>query len=144
MPHLQKSVLSFIAYLIPIMLLLISSNSYAETLWTGTWNTSWQGGDAKMHLVQAGDKVTGTYTYQDGQISGEVFGNLLVGNWYESDNSGTFVFTMASDGASFSGVYDDDQWWNGTRDIVSTFAWTGTWNTSWQGGNAKMELSTKW
>ena len=61
LPYLQKSVLSFIAYVIPIILLLISSNSYAETLWTSTWDTIWQGGGAEMHLVQSGDQVTGTY-----------------------------------------------------------------------------------
>ena len=111
----------------------------------------------KWSLVQSGDKVTGTYAYKDGRISGRVLGNSLTGNWYQSDGKGTFVFTMAEDGTSFSGVYDNSQWWDGQRLIKKhdfavtktegdfTLKWNsdGNVNVFWT-GDAVFPVTVKW
>lgn len=82
----------------------------AGTSWTGTYMTTWQGGghDIRMVLVQSGSTVTGTYEYSDGQITGTVQGNRLVGTWVEDsgDSKGPVEFEMAADGKTFAGWWD--------------------------------------
>jgi|GEM_PF-3009194 len=81
----------------------------AGNSWTGTWMTTWTGGnpDTKMVLVQSGNSVTGTYEYNDGKIMGTVQNNTLVGTWDESNggNTGQFEFDMSPDGKNFNGWY---------------------------------------
>lgn len=96
--------------------------------WTGTWRTNWGGegsGSATMTLVQVGDRVTGTYTSQDGRIEGTVVGNRLTGRWMECTDreepeAGGIIFTLAPDGRSFSGTWgygadSTPNTWEGTR-----------------------------
>jgi hypothetical protein len=78
-----------------------------------------------MELVQEGDKVTGTYTWEEGKIAGMTNGRMLTGIWSESptyqppDDAGDFKFTISDDGISFTG-----QWRYGS---------SGDWQGSWSG-----------
>lgn len=79
----------------------------------------------EMVFVQKGNSVTGTYTLENGRLSGTLDGNILRGTWedaptYAPDfDSGTFVFTFSDDFSSFTGTYTHGTkpWgeWNGKR-----------------------------
>ncbi len=89
--------------------------------WEGEWSTNW--GD--MVLTQTGSKVSGTYTHDQGKISGTVSGNTLTGTWSESPSysppgdAGEVELVMSEDGKSFTG-----KWRYGSE---------GSWG-SWDGG----------
>lgn len=95
--------------------------------WAGEWTTSW--GD--MTLTQTGSKVTGTYTYDQGKISGTVSGNILTGTWSEAPSyapphdAGEVEFVMSEDGKSFTG-----KWRYGSE---------GDWG-NWDGGIRKTDV----
>lgn len=86
--------------------------------WAGTWETNF----GTMSLTQNGTSVTGSYAYQSGSINGTVSGNTLTGTWVETDDRGTFSFTLSADGKSFSGSWKETSpnpnqggSWNGSR-----------------------------
>jgi small-conductance mechanosensitive channel len=87
----------------------------AELNWTGTWDTRWRDGGARMELKQEGSKVTGTYPSADGVIEGQVDGRVLKGHWKQGQRSGGIVFVLASYGGSFVGRYASGEWWTGGR-----------------------------
>ncbi len=80
-----------------------------------------------MEFTQNGDKVTGTYTHDDGKIEGTVSGNTLTGTWSEApsynppNDAGVFVITFADDEKSFTG-----NWRYGS----GTSEWDGTWTAT--------------
>ena len=102
----------------------IAAQDLGTYSWAGEWKTNW--GD--MILTQNGAKVSGTYTYDNGKISGTVSGNILTGTWSESpsyappDDAGEVEFVMSADGKSFTGKWrygSEGSWGNwegGTRD----------------------------
>lgn len=90
--------------------------------WSGTWTSTFN----TMKLVQSGDIVTGTFEWKNGKISGTINGNTLSGTWsqeptYQPPNdSGSFIFTLSSDGNSFTGLWgygseEPSHGWNGNR-----------------------------
>lgn len=97
----------------------------ADCSWSGTWTSSW----GEMVLQQsAGGGVTGTYTWDNGNIEGTVSGNVLSGTWTETptrkgpNDAGAFVFTLSPDCNSFTGKWnyaaEGSEWkedWTGTR-----------------------------
>jgi len=87
----------------------ITSSALSAQSWSGTWLTTWNEGDmaVRMVLIQSGTTVTGTYESNDGQITGTVQGNRLVGSWSEGNDAqgGPFELKMSSDGKMFAG------WW---------------------------------
>jgi|GEM_PF-812073 len=94
--------------------------------WTGTWNTVWGSLSSQMHLQQTGNRVTGTYEWDNGKIEGLVSGNTLTGTWSEAPSysppgdAGDFEFTISPDCNSFTGRWrygSAGGWgeWNGTR-----------------------------
>jgi hypothetical protein len=93
----------------------------APTPWTGSWESTW----GTMVFTQTGNKVTGTYTHDNGKIEGTVSGNTLTGTWSEAPtyaptkDAGDFVITLASDEKSFTG-----NWRYGS----GTGKWDGAWN----------------
>ena len=90
----------------------------AEYSWTGTWDVpgSW----GTMTLTQNGNNVTGTYTHQQGKISGTVSGNVLSGTWEQPGNNrkGTLEMSMSADGKTFTmkWKYDGDTKWYSESD----------------------------
>jgi len=103
--------------------------------WTGTWQVT--GSWGTMELTQKGNKLTGTYTHQNGQVAGTVSGNTFDGTWTQPGNnrSGDFQFTMSADRLSFNikWRYAGETNWstgdNGTR--ISLLPYTG--NQSYTG-----------
>ncbi len=102
-----------------LLLTLISVQAFAaDASWTGTWDTRWRDGGARVELKQVGDKVTGTYTSYDGVIEGQIEGRVLKGHWIQGGRSGGVKFVMAADGQSFMGRYGTGEWWTGGRNTV--------------------------
>jgi MscS family membrane protein len=87
----------------------------AEPNWTGTWDTRWRDGGARMELKQEGSKVTGAYPSTGGVIEGQVDGRMLKGHWKQGQRSGGIVFVLAANGNSFVGRYASGEWWTGGR-----------------------------
>jgi hypothetical protein len=87
--------------------------------WNGDWNTDW----GKMQLSQAGNLLSGSYEYNDGQIEGMVSGNIATGTWSKAPtysqpkDAGTFEFTLSGDYMSFIGNWK-----------YSECGWSGDWD----------------
>ncbi len=88
--------------------------------WGDTWNTDW----GQMELFQNGDRVTGTYEYNNGQIDGTASGDTLTGTWSkapsyaEPNDAGNFEFQMSKNRTEFYGNwrYGSCGHWNGDWD----------------------------
>lgn len=80
--------------------------------WSGGWDTFW-GSSGKnsntMELLVSGQKVSGIYDHDGGQIDGLVSlesGKLvLAGTWKQTKSNGWFKFFLLSDGTGFSGTW---------------------------------------
>ncbi len=106
-----------LAFLVLAWLLLAPAAAQTAD-WGGVWDSRWRDGGATLYLKQGGDQVTGTYPAIDGTLRGEVRGRLLVGDWSDAAGSGSFVFSLAPDGESFSGRFGTGEWWTGARTVV--------------------------
>jgi hypothetical protein len=93
-----------------LFFILFSSGSVSgavECDISGEWDSNW----GLMNLEQSGSSVSGSYTWDDGKISGSYSGGILTGEWSESpsysppDDAGGFVFTISDDCNSFSGTW---------------------------------------
>jgi hypothetical protein len=93
--------------------------------WSGKWLC---GNWGTVTLIQSGDRVTGTYTYKDGKLTGNAGANKLFATWSEAPlyvvpvSAGEAEFTMSADGNSFTGRWRygfSGDWgtWNGQRDL---------------------------
>lgn len=87
----------------------------------GCYNTTF----GSMVLSLSGSTVTGTYTFQEGLITGTLAGHVLTGDWSEVTSSGApdigqFEFTFSEGWESFSGAWG--------RDPAASF--NGTWSGS--------------
>ncbi len=107
--------------LVVIALFHVGRALAANLDWAGDWDTHWQNGGAHLALTQEGDHVTGSYPLLGGKVEGTAQGNQFQGRWIEGQRSGLFLFTMAPDGKSFTGRYDNGEWWTGGRtDVVQS------------------------
>ena len=105
--------------LVAALLLFIGFPAFASAdEWTGTWDTRWRDGGARLELHQTGDKVEGSYAAYNGTVEGAISGKVFKGQWHQGTRSGGFDFVLSSDGTSFVGRYDTGEWWTGAR--VST------------------------
>lgn len=97
----------------------------------GSFDGAWATSEGDMSLVQSGSSVTGTYSVDNGRITGEVAGGRLAGYWAEDSSGarcateklgsyywGRIEWTLSSDGTAFAGA------WSYCDDPVSS-AWTG-------------------
>ena len=100
--------------------------------WTGAWDTDW----GRMELQQNGNKVNGTYPYDQGRIQGTVSGRNLTGTWSEypsyspPGDAGDMVFIISEDCSSFDGM-----WRYGT---------SGGWSGSWTGARISTGSGTSY
>jgi hypothetical protein len=99
---------------------------------TGDWMSPEWGA---LHLEQDGDLVTGTYEYDDGQISGRLVGNRLEFRWWEAvalgqpyeaadpGNRGDAYFDVLPGGDNLEGEwrYEESTDWVGTWTAVRQF-----------------------
>lgn len=88
----------------------------------GNFNGSWESNFGVIVMTQTGGAVTGTYSHDAGSLKGTVTGNTLKGTWVESDDKGTFTFTLSADGKSFKGSWQETEpdpgqggGWDGTK-----------------------------
>lgn len=92
-----------------------------NTSWAGDWETDW----GTMNITLRDTSASGTYTYNDGKLTGTVSGNMLSGTWAKSPSyaspkdAGSYEFVMSKNGMAFMGKwkYADCSWaagWNGT------------------------------
>jgi hypothetical protein len=72
-----------------------------------------------MILEQEGDTVTGRYPLYQGRIEGkaraEAQGSRLEGQWFVGARSGKFIAVLSRDKRTFTGRFDDGEWWAGER-----------------------------
>lgn len=97
------------------MCLSLTVGARAEGPWSGHWATAWRDGGARLLLDQQGDRVTGAYPLYGGRVEATARGTRLEGQWFEGGRTGRFIFVMDREGQSFSGRYDDGEWWTGAR-----------------------------
>ncbi|WP_376096353.1 mechanosensitive ion channel family protein [Roseomonas sp. CCTCC AB2023176] len=109
---LRRTLLRIVAVLV---FWIAAAPAFAQSTWTGTWDTRWRGGGAILDLRQDGSRVTGTYPLYGGTVEAEVRGRDLEGRWQEGDRFGRFLFVQSEDGASFMGRFDTGEWWTGGR-----------------------------
>ncbi len=93
----------------------IASPAQPADAWSGTWETRWRGGGARLLLEQEGDRVVGSYPLLDGEIEGRIQGRELRGRWREGSRTGDFTFVLSRDGTSFMGRFGGGEWWTGLR-----------------------------
>lgn len=67
----------------------------------GTWETN----VGKLTLKVNGDVWTGSYDFDGGTLTGGLTGKVLSGKYSEHEAEGTFEFTLADDGQSFTGKW---------------------------------------
>jgi MscS family membrane protein len=102
-------------FAILVLCCAVSAGGRAEGIWSGHWATTWRDGGASLLLEQQGDRVTGTYPLYGGRVEATAEGSRLEGRWFEGGLTGRFFFVMEREGRSFSGRYDDGEWWTGAR-----------------------------
>ncbi|UPY38205.1 mechanosensitive ion channel domain-containing protein [Sediminicoccus sp. KRV36] len=100
---------------IGLLLMLPLAAAAAEGPWAGAWTTSWRDDGDQLTLEQQGERVTGSYPLYGGRIEAVAEGRTLRGTWTEGTQRGQFIFVMDRDGNSFSGRYDEGEWWTGAR-----------------------------
>jgi hypothetical protein len=86
---------------------------------TGIWAATF----GELRMKQVKNRVTGTYTTNEGSLEGSIVRGVLNFRWYEKGNNshGTGRFTLSEDGRSFTGT------WNyGDDPDAPGSAWTGT------------------
>lgn len=116
---------------------LFAATATAQALnWNGVWLTNW--GD--MTLTQSGSTVTGSYTWDQGQVSGTVLGDTFSGTWTEApsrvppSDAGDLSLDMSRDGMSFRGYW---------RYGFGGTTWSGDWTGTRKGGTAWKSFSVK-
>lgn len=103
-----------------------SARTTAKLTWSGDWSSTW----GPMRLEQTGSSVKGTYTHDNGQITGTISGNKLSGKWTEAPSraghdAGSAELTMAPNGKSFTGRFNYED---------STVVWRTDWYGSCSAG----------
>lgn len=103
--------------LLAALLLLLAAplQAGAEGPWSGEWLTNWRDDGDHLILRQEGARVTGTYPLYGGRIEAVAEGRTLQGDWTQGTERGRFIFVLDRDGQSFTGRYDDGEWWTGER-----------------------------
>ena len=77
----------------------------------GAWKTTF----GTMTFERSGNQITASYDFDGGNIRGTLSGSgrTLRGTYTETEAKGTFIFTLAADGKSFSGSWNRT---SGTRE----------------------------
>ncbi len=101
-------------YVLALFFLFFCNFLFAQNL-SGIYHTDFN--DLTLH--QNGNKVFGTYKYENGRIEGVLNGHTLSGWWYQSNGKGKFVFEFNSDFSKFNGKW-------GYNDAVPSSKWNGT------------------
>ena len=112
-----RLLLVLVAGLVAAGLNLSPARAASAPDWSGTWDSRWLGGGARVYLRQDDEKVTGRYPAYHGRLQGTVDGRRLIGTWSAPKGEGSFEFILAEDGRSFIGRFGKNQWWTGSRSL---------------------------
>jgi hypothetical protein len=100
---------------LPLLAALWAAPLAAAPTWTGTWDTHWPGGGARVTLEQQGGTVSGAWEPGGGVMEGKVDGDALAGTWRDGSGSGAFRIQLSGDGRTFFGRFRIGDWWTGQR-----------------------------
>ena len=108
--------------LLALLTILLLGTVKAQTI-TGVYDSDFN----EMTLQINGNKVTGTYKWNDGRIEGMLSGHTLTGRWTQSNAKGRLVFVFNSDFSAFTGKwsYNDaepNSKWDGKKKGVAITA----------------------
>ncbi|MDX9872462.1 MAG: S-layer homology domain-containing protein [Clostridia bacterium] len=131
-------ILALVTCVLPLTVTAAAVEDLGTYSWAGEWKTNW--GD--MVLTQNGANVSGTYTYDQGKISGTISGNTLTGTWSEApsyappNDAGEVEFVMSADGQSFTGKWrygSEGDWggWDGGTRVGAVIPQTPAKASSW-------------
>jgi hypothetical protein len=81
---------------------------------TGVYSTDFN----ELTLTQTGDRIAGTYKYQNGRVEGTIIGNTFTGWWYQDNGKGRLEFVFNADFSAFEGKW-------GYNDATPTGKWNG-------------------
>lgn len=112
-----STLMLFALFLASLFAFAAEAQDSAPVDWSGTWESSWRDGGARLILEQDGAAVTGTYPLFDGRIEAVAQGRELRGRWIQAERSGTFLFVQSRDGRSFAGRFGSGEWWTGARAV---------------------------
>jgi len=76
--------------------------------WNGTWEVYLTKNPKETETIKIWletniDKITGTFSINNGKIIGTCSENILTGTWEQNNDRSTLRFSLSSDGKSFSG-----------------------------------------
>jgi hypothetical protein len=88
---------------------MVAQTTHSADMPDFTGNYEGASGWGWIHLSQQGDRVTGCYEYQRGQVTGTVDGRVMKLDIVETDSAGdatrrTGLFQMIPDGSGFRGL----------------------------------------
>ncbi len=92
--------------LLAALLLTAAQTAFAETC---QYNTKW----GVVTIKNVGANVTGSYPYRNGRITGTMNYPDIQGNWYQSDGTGNFHFTLYNGGFTGNWNYTGESRWRG-------------------------------
>jgi hypothetical protein len=107
----MKNVL--VVFCLVLMTLGTAALSFAASV-SGSYKTDFN----DMVLSQDGNKVTGTYRFKGGTISGILEGHTLTGIWVQTNAKGKLEFVFDKDFSAFEGKW-------GYNDAAPTKKWNG-------------------
>lgn len=101
-----------------------SAPATTDSRFSGEWSTLDPGASFNLKLTQTGNRVTGQYGLQGGEIVGEVKGDTLVMTWTlpHSRRGGSATLTLSTDGSALSGPWEYD-----AKVFDSGLSGGGTW-----------------
>jgi len=120
---------------------LAQNMNYVEMNLTGTWDSPEWG---LMELIQLGNKLTGLYTHDDGQISGNVDGQNITFTWWEKTVKG-MPYKNAEKGQRGEGYFqisDDGNFIKGEWRYEGSQNWDGQWSARRK--FTRVNLNGKW
>jgi hypothetical protein len=97
---------------------------------TGIWKSSIFG---EMKLRQSGNKVTGVYDCNDGQLSGVVEGNRFVYDWWEQAPGRPYKKAFKTHrGDGYFEISKSGKMLKGKWRLEGVKKWGGNWQFSWR------------
>jgi hypothetical protein len=88
----------------------LTPRSIVGPSFAGDWTMADSKNPFKLHLMQNGRNLTGTYEFKHGQMTGDIKGDAATLTWTQQDDQrgGTTTLRLSPDGQSLSGRWDED------------------------------------
>ena len=66
-----------------LVLALLMTPAFGADSWTGSWDTRWHNGGARVDLRQEGNQIDGKYPSWGGTVEGTITGRVFSGHWHQ-------------------------------------------------------------